>query len=60
LITRIPASHRIYFIDGPARGRAMLSADSPETLIWEDADGARHPYRREAQFTDAHLYRYVR
>ena len=60
MITRIPASHRIYFIDGPARGRAILSADSPSSLIWTDADGVGHPYQREALFTDAHLYRYAR
>jgi hypothetical protein len=60
VFARIPLSRRAYFIDGPARGRTVLSAGSPLSLTWEGADRSVHRYRRVTHIGSANLYQQVR
>jgi hypothetical protein len=59
MTTNIPTSQRVYFIDGPARGRSMLSPRQPSRLTWADGHGAAHTYRRVTHFRTAHFYRHT-
>jgi hypothetical protein len=48
----------VYFIDGPARGRSMLSPRQPARLTWDNQHGAAHTYSRVTHFRTAHFYRH--
>jgi len=58
--TAITTNRRIFFIDGPARGRSMLHPRAPSRLTWGDEHGTAHAYRRVTYFRTAHFYRRVR
>jgi hypothetical protein len=53
-MTALPSRQRIYFVDGPARGRSMLTERLPTRLAQSDGD-----YRRVRHFRSTHFYRHV-
>jgi hypothetical protein len=50
--------HRVYFVDGPAAGKSMLTTPSGPRLSWDDEHGTAHAYRRVTRFRGTHFYRH--
>jgi hypothetical protein len=57
MTTDTSARRRVYFVDGPAAGRSLLTSRTAPRLSWEAADGSAHRYRRVTSLRGTHFYR---
>ena len=60
-MTNTTDRHRVYFIDGPARGRSTLNARTPWFLTWyHEEQGSMHTHQRIAHVSGTQYYRHAR
>jgi hypothetical protein len=57
MTTNTIADRRIYFIDGPAAGRSLLTTRCAPRLTWDDEHGTSHGYRRVTNLRGTDFYR---
>jgi hypothetical protein len=59
MTAKIPANQRVYFIDGLASGRSIVSLHQPSHLTRDDEHSGVYQYRRVTHFRSAHFNRYT-